>query len=198
MCCCRSGRPGGLPWAGWVLSREAQSSAQRSGQRQQSFRQQGRALVANRAFLFRQLLAVAAAAGPGPGQQPGQGDLFAAVHAQAAAAAPQVAQQALQGTDARRAQIGVALGQQLRHLVAGVVRLVTVAVGQGESGAQAGQVPPFLFQFALQGMLGVVHGQDLRGMISRQDTPARAPGHGKAMTVGVRSCEKRPRVVRGP
>ena len=85
----------------------------------------------------------------------------------------------------------MAPGQQLRHLVAGVVRLVTVAVGQGESGAQAGQVPPFLFQFALQGMLGVVHGQDLRGMISRQDTPARAPGHGKAMTVGVRSCEKK-------
>ena len=59
--------------------------------------------------------------------------------------------------------MGVAPGQQLRHLVTGVVRLVTVPVGQGESGAQAGQVPPFLFQFALQGMLGVVHGQDLRG-----------------------------------
>ena len=86
MFCCRNGRPRGLPWAGWVLSREAQSSAQRSGQRQQSFRQQGRVLVADRAFFFRQLLAVTAAAGPGHGQQPGQGDLFAAVHAQAAAA----------------------------------------------------------------------------------------------------------------
>ena len=86
MCYCRNGRPKGLPWAGRVLSREAQSSAQRSGQRQQSFRQQGRALVASRAFLFRQLLAVAAAAGPGYGQQAGQGDFFAAVHAQAAAA----------------------------------------------------------------------------------------------------------------
>ncbi|EEB32294.1 hypothetical protein DESPIG_02812 [Desulfovibrio piger ATCC 29098] len=146
-----------------MLSRQAQSSAQRSRRRQQSFRQQGQAPVTGGAFFFRQLLAVPAAAGPGHGQQPGQGDLFAAVHAQAAAAAAQIAQQAFQGADARRAQMGVAPGQQLRHLVTGVVRLVTMPVGQGESGAQAGQVPPFLFQFALQGMLGVVHGQDLRG-----------------------------------
>lgn len=105
----------------------------------------------------------------------------------------------LPGADARRAQAGVAPGQLFRHLVTGDVRLVAVAVGQGESGAQAGQVPPFLFQFALQGMLGAVHGQDLRERYrSRQDTPAHAPGHGKAMTVGVRSCEKRAPRRAGP
>lgn len=84
----------------------------------------------------------------------------------------------------------MAPGQQLRHLVTGVVRLVAVAVGLGESGAQAGQVPPFLFQFALQGMLGVVH-KTSGNIISRQDTPARAPEHGEAVTAGVRSCEKK-------
>lgn len=40
-------------------------------------------------------------------------------------------------------------------------------------------------------------GKTSGGMISRQDTPIRAPGHGEVMTLGVRSCEKKPRVVRG-
>lgn len=99
----RCGRHKSPLWAGGMLSRQAQSSAQRSRRRQQPFRQQGRAPVTGGAFFFRQLLAVPAAAGPGHGQQPGQGDLFAAVHAQAAAAAAQIAQQAFQGADARRA-----------------------------------------------------------------------------------------------
>lgn len=120
----RSGRHKSPPWAGGMLSRQAQSSAQRSRRRQQPFRQQGRAPVTGGAFFFRQLLAVPAAAGPGHGQQPGQGDLFAAVHAQAAAAAAQIAQQPLNGRGSRPAAPPSRHGRcPPRHRVRGAGRI---------------------------------------------------------------------------
>lgn len=193
----RSGRHKSPPWAGGMLSRQAQSSAQRSRRRQQPFRQQGRTPVTGGAFFFRQLLAVPAAAGPGHGQQPGQGDLFAAVHAQA--------RPLQRRSPSRPSRARMRAAHKWAWLQASSSAISSRALsasspcpwGRANPAHRRARCRRSCSSLRCRECWASSMGKTSGGMISRQDTPVRAPGHGEVMTLGVRSCEKKPRVVRG-